>query len=135
LVYRTHDPDLLNRIANSSAVLPFIREGDMPADWSAAANDDNVVLLTDGEEAIGAFIRTTDGIYQCHWLFGENCRGRKALLMCSDMVTWMRGHGATILWGTTPLSNRKALWFNRRMGAVPTWHDDEEQVFEYRMAG
>lgn len=133
MVYRTHDTELLNRIANSSAVLPFIG-GVKRDDWLTPEDDENVVLLTDGENAIGAFINTAPNIYQCHWLFGENVRGRAALDLCQQMVNWMRGYGAEILWGTTPLDNRKALWFNRRMGAVPTWHDEAEQVFEYRMA-
>lgn len=131
-ITQTHDSELVNRIALDEAVLPFIG-GDPDADWGAAAHDEKVTLLTDGEHAIGCFVQTTPTIYQCHWLFGPECRGRKALDLCTEMVAWMSDHGATILWGTTPLNNRKALWFNRRMGAVATWNDDAEQVFEYKV--
>ena len=138
-IFPTHDPDLVNRIANSEAVRPYIRPDGGVMDWAPLVTrpitETGVVVLTDGVDALAAFEITAPGVYQSHTLFGQACRGRKAIDTAKAMVAWMFNHGASIVWGTTPRENRAARWFNRQIGArVLATSDETDEVFEIRKA-
>jgi hypothetical protein len=138
VIARTDNIELINRIANSEAVRPFIRPDGEPMDFSPLegkrVGETGVVVLTNGEDAIGLFEITADKIYQAHTLFAATCRGRKAIDTAREMLAWMFDHNVDVVWGSTPRSNRKAVMFNRLVGAQVIGGDDEDLIFEYRKA-
>jgi hypothetical protein len=132
--------DFINRIANSDGVREYIRPDGRQMDWTPLAERSpaitGVVLLSNGDDALAAFELTAPGIYQSHTLFSSTCRGRRAIDTAIEMVRWMFDHGAMAVWGSTPRTNRKAVWFNRQIGAVeqPT-SDETDLIFEIRRDG
>jgi hypothetical protein len=130
-------PDFINRIANSDGVREYIRPDGQAMDWAPIAERSpaitRTVVLSNGKDALAAFELTAPGIYQSHTLFAETCRGRRAIDTAKEMVSWMFDHGAEIVWGSTPRTNRKACWFNRQIGAKerPT-SDQDDVIFEIR---
>lgn len=131
------DLRLIHRIANSDGVREFIRPDGAPTDWSSLSDltpsESRAIVLSNGHDAIGAFDQTAPGVYQSHTMFAASCRGRRAIDTGRAMVAWMFDHGADIVWGATPRTNRKACWFNRQLGAVETpTSDSEDAVFEIR---
>jgi hypothetical protein len=130
-------PFFINRIANSDGVREFIRQDGAKMDWTELVRTSpaitRTVLLSNGEDALAAFEFTAPGIYQSHTMFSRTCRGRRAIDTARDMVAWMFEHGAIAVWGSTPRTNRKACWFNRRIGARELATSDETDViFEIR---
>lgn len=136
------DAQLVNKIANSDAVRPFLREDGAEVDLSLAVADrpslTGVVVLSNGEDAVGVFhvtaIEPPFQAFQVHTMFGATCRGRKAIETAREMVAWMFAHGATTIWGSTPRANRAARWFNRQLGARVTGGDEHHEYFELRLA-
>lgn len=136
-IRRETNPDLMRRIAESDAVMPFIGIADNRPDWEALATlrpvESGVVILSNGEDALALFTATADGIFQGHTMFAETCRGRRAIETGKDILAWMFDHGADVVWGSTPRENRKARWFNRQIGMRPLpTSDDEDENFEIR---
>ncbi len=136
----TRDAALINRIANSEGVREFVAADDRVMDWAPLVahpfEETGAVVLTNGEDAIGAFVHTAPSVYQAHTIFAKTCRGRRAIDTARAMLKWMADHGATIVWGATPRANRKACLFNRLVGAkvLPT-SDATDLIFEYRLDG
>lgn len=110
------DADLINRISNLPEVLPHISYCG-PLDWQAAIDSPECIILSNGEDAIGAFERTAPRTWQVHTIFGPTCRGRKAVETGKAMLAYMVPAHADRVWGFTPLANAKARWFNRQCGA------------------
>lgn len=136
-VFLESDLNLIDRIANSEAVRPFIRPDGAKTDWSPLADltpsESRAIILSNGTDAIGAFDQTAPGVYQSHTMFAATCRGRRAIDTGKAMVAWMFDHGADIVWGATPRTNQKACWFNRQLGAIETSASDrDDAVFEIR---
>lgn len=129
---------LLNKIAASDAVRPFMRPDGQPMDFSAIegrrTTEMGGVVLSNGEDAAGVFEITAPGVYMAHTMFGETCRGRKAIDTAHEMIEWMFAHGAHTVWGATPRANRKACLFNRLVGAREIGGDADDAIFEYRKA-
>lgn len=132
------DITLINRIANDDSVRPFIRPDGQPMDFSALAGkrvtETGVVVLSNGEDALGLFEITAPGIYQVHTLFAKSCRGRRAIETAREMLAWMFSHGANTVWGSTPRFLRHVAMFNRLVGAKEIGGDAEDAIFEYRKA-
>ena len=132
------NPDFINSIANSDDVRPFIRPDGEAMDFSAIAGkratEIGGVVLSNGEDAVAVFEATTPDVFQVHTMFAKTCRGRKAIDTAREMLAWMFGHGAQIVWGCTPRSNRAACMFNRLVGASVIGSDEDDVIFEYRAA-
>lgn len=137
MIRRETDAALVNRIANAEAVRCGVcyKQGEM--DWSPAMGRDDIIVLSNGEDACAVFAETAPRVYQSHTMFGAKCRGRDALNNARDMLDYMRRY-ADIVWGATPLSNRPARWFNRQIGAVAVAFDHygvegDVEIFELRL--
>lgn len=139
MIRREIDAELINRISNMAGVREFIcyKQGTM--DWSPAFGfEDAIIVLSDGAGACGVFEQSADRAYKVHTLFGPDVRGRKAIEAAAEMLNYMRRY-ADVIWGMTPVSNCKARWFNRQLGAMPKrreYLDDVEgevEVFELRL--
>lgn len=138
MVRREQNSEILNRIANDPAVLPFTRMDDQPWDFSPVEGkrltELGGVMLSNGEDAVGVFIMTAPGLYQAHTLFGPTCRGRKAIEVAREMLAWLFAHNADMIWGKTPRWNKAACLFNRLVGAREFGGDEFEAYFSYRKA-
>lgn len=137
MIVREHDEQLINRIANSESVRPFICYHDGEMDWWPAIR--GCCVLSNGEDAVGVFEPTGDREFQAHTIFAPTCRGRKALDAAKEMIDYLMPKYADRIWGVTPIRNRAARWFNRRMGAKVTGRDTypaegEVELFELRSA-
>ena len=59
------------------------------------------------------------GIWEKHTLFREACRGRKGIATGVEMLEYAKAKlGARSIWSQTPVSNKRACWFNRQIGMV-----------------
>jgi len=138
MIRRETDTSLINRIANDDTVRPFIRPDGEPMDFAPLegkrVGETGVVVLSNGEDAVGLFEITAPRIYQAHTLFGPTCRGRKAIETAREMLAHMFSSGADIIWGATPRDNRAACMFNRLVGAREIGGDTEDAIFEYKVA-
>jgi len=126
------DPDFLNRIANQSAVKPWVdfRDEDTPMDFTPACERyslTGLVVVSNGEDAFACFDMTGVNEFQGHTFFGETCRGRKAIETAKEMIAWMFARGAKRIWGATAMTNTKARWFNRQVGFKSIGYDDYEK--------
>lgn len=137
VIRRETDPELANRIMNAAEVRPFFNAEPIdlsPVFWGGRNEGRRFYVLSNGEDAIGLFEGTVEGVYQSHTAFASTCRGRRAIDTAREMVEWMFEHGANIVWGATPRNNRPARWFNRQIGGKIIGGDDEAEVFEIRKA-
>lgn len=130
--------DRINRVSNLPEVHRFVSYHGNPMEWSAAfpARRTGLVVLSDGDDAVGVFALTADREWQIHTLFGPACRGKQAIETGKAMVEYMRPW-ADRLWGATPISNKAARWFNRQVGFSVFGTDDYEvegpvELFEKR---
>jgi hypothetical protein len=136
------DPHLVNRIANSDAVRPFLREDGGSVDLTRACQDrfsvTGVVVLSNGEDAVALFDATAIAppfqAFQTHILFGATCRGRRAIDTFREMLAWVFARGATLVWGSILRTNRRARWFVRQVGFKATGGDRRHEYFELRTA-
>lgn len=129
MIYREQsDATLINAIANLPEVRPHFSYHGKDLDFSPVLNA--CVFLTNGEDAVGIFEeRGADGpkpgVWQAHTMFAPTCRGSKALTTARAMLDHMKPH-ATAIWGTTPIKNKAARWFNRKLGFVAIGFDTYE---------
>lgn len=78
------------------------------------ASPDNRMLDEGGDIAL--LTHLGDGVWEIHWLLVS--RGASALTVGRRFIAQMFGEGATAICGLTPVGNRKARWFARRLGGV-----------------
>lgn len=125
MIREESSPDLINRVCNGAAVLPFIARHGHQIDWQPAIESEDCVILSNGEDACIVFERvpgTRD--WQCNTMFAETCRGKRAVQTGREMGDYMLEHHADTIFGSIPDSFRHAIWFYRQMGGVPVSHVD-----------
>ena len=135
-IRRETDTKLIDKIANSPAVRPFVVYHDHECDWTPAI--EHCVVLSNGEDAIGIFERTPNlheiyqryrwglRLYQGHTLFDETCRGKKAIQTGREMLAHILENYGDVIWGATPMKNARARWFNRQLGMKSIGFDEYE---------
>jgi hypothetical protein len=136
MIRQEFDTELLDKIGNSESVRPFICYHDDEIDWYPVVR--GCAVLSNGEDAIGIFEQTPKDhdifklllpemrAWQAHTLFDATCRGRKAIDTAKEMMAFMLPEHADVVWGATPMKNRRARWFNRQIGMKPIGRDDYE---------
>jgi len=137
MIRREINADLINRISNSDGVRGAVCYQDGAMDWTPAFATDDIVILSNGQDAVAVFVQTEPRKWQSHTMFATSCRGKRAVETGRAMVEHMRPL-ADILWGATPVKNCAARWFNRQLGAMPITRDiydaeGEVEIFEIRM--
>jgi hypothetical protein len=82
------------------------------AEWLA---DETNLLLTENGNDIVMLEGYGEGVYNVHWLLAS--RGKKALASAERLLRRaFVQHGATLVFGWTPVHLRAARWFNRKIG-------------------
>lgn len=122
MIRRERDPDLVARIAES--VRDSICYHNQPMDWRYAC--ERCVILSNGEDAIGAFEEVAPRQFIGHTIFSPSCRGRRALETAKEMIAFIYPRWADVIHGATPIGNRAARWFNRQIGFKSVGFDDYE---------
>jgi hypothetical protein len=118
MIHRAADALLHNRIANHPDVMPTINYSGGYADFSPLLDHpDQYILLHDGEGAASIFEWSAPGVWQGHSMFLPEVRGKQGIEAGKSMVVWMFESGANMIWGQTPIDNRRARMFNRLIGA------------------
>ena len=117
-------PELINAISNMDAVREGVCYKDGAMDWAPAFPPaiTGIIVLSNGEDACGVFVPTSDRTYQVHTLFAPTCRGKRAVETGREMLAHMKRY-ADRIWGATPVKNCAARWFNRQLGAMPENRD------------
>jgi hypothetical protein len=118
---------VINAIANQPEVYPFVCPdpsfGYIFFD-EHAARPEHYVLLHNGQHdddltatAAMIFEWSAPGVWEMHTLFRNECRGKAALAQAHEFVAFMYDEmGADMIWGQTPLDNKAARFFNRKLG-------------------
>lgn len=129
------DAPALATIINDPTIRPHIGGGEGFLDPSALLEDCNTVCLFD-EGGGQLFQWRGPGIYEAHSFY--LVRGRAALDRGAEAIRRMfADHGAEMVWRATPLSNRAARWFNRKLGfrsrgEIEVPHYGRCELFELR---
>lgn len=123
MIRRERDAELINRISNMEGVRSGVCYHERMMDWSPVFEPaTGIVILSNGDDAVGVFEMTGEREWQIHTVFAPTCRGKKALQVAREMLDWMAKWGDAF-WGATPDSNRAAKWFNRQLGFKSVGHD------------
>ena len=120
-LFRTFDATVLNGIVNSddSIAVAIGHDPSQPIDFSDTLGAiESIIAMDNGFDGGAIFEWSSPNIWQSHTLFSQSCRGRHAIDFSYSMIREMFTHwGAEELWGATPVSNRAAHIFNRKIGA------------------
>jgi hypothetical protein len=125
------DAPTINAILNRPDIRPHLGPGDEAADIANLLEDGRNVCLFD-ERGGCIFIWRGPRIFEGHSFFTVG--GRKALKAGQEALSMI---DADLVWGLTPIGNRKAAWFNRRLGfqSTGTMHTPDMglcELFEMR---
>lgn len=80
-------------------------------------SESNICLTDNAELNMSLFEKTFDNTY-CGHIFFSSVKGKEALLLAKHMLTKffsIVGKNTQLL-GFTPVENKKAIWFNKRLG-------------------
>ena len=116
-IRRERDAELINRISNDPAVLPFVSKTGDPLNWEPAVR--HCVILSNGEDACMVLEQTDDRHWQMHTVFGPSCRGKRAVETGLAMREWMVPKYADMIFGSIPDDLPHAKWFSRKLGGEP----------------
>lgn len=106
---RSFDPEVIKE-----AMEPYPEMNDLNADWAEFLEDTNNIMFVEGD-SVGVLTYNYPGCYTGHYFFKVG--GKEAFDLCRRMVREaIEKHGAQLFRGLTPVDNRKALIFNRRLG-------------------
>lgn len=109
-------PDELNAAANQPEVLPFVAEGFDAIDLGPFFNNPANVALHH-EDGVMIFAQARPHIFEGHYLFPKEVRGKAALRIANAMITEMfTKHGAHVIYGDISRTNRAACVFTRALG-------------------
>ncbi len=118
MIRRATDATLHNAILNDPAITDHFG----PADKDLAplfGEPGAYVMLDNGTDAACVFEWSAPRIWQSHTYFLPSCRGARGIEAGKGFIRWMfEAEAARILWGQTPVANRRARMFNRLIGAV-----------------
>lgn len=83
--------------------------------WDDVVKDTkNYVLIEDGFCAVFAW--TAPDVYECHIMALKQSRGAFMFDAGKRMLSYMKDHGARMVWGQPSIYNRGAICYIRRMG-------------------
>lgn len=129
MISRLLDASILARRISET---PEIRR--VEVDLEDFINDTGNVVLMDGED-IAVFERDSLGSLKGHYLFKSG--GRKAIEVGERMIQKVfADYPVYVIVGLTPLTNKPALWMNRKLGfnpgpVVETEYGPEQYFFRF----
>lgn len=135
MIARTTDIALINRIANSDAVRPFISATGSAVDYAPCVPEQaGCIWLSDGKHALACFDHSGAGVYEAHLMFSPECRGAQAIRYAREMLIWLFANGARIVWGCVDRKHRPALMFGRLVGMTIAAESADNVIFEMKAA-
>lgn len=120
MIQRVENPELVNAVANEATVRQLMFVGMMyplhDLDFSDCVGNKQNVCLMDDKGFCSIFQWSAPGVYECHIMAPKSARGASCMKSARKMLTYMRNHGARLVWGRPSIYNRAAICFIRRMG-------------------
>jgi hypothetical protein len=115
----TRQEAILNFWLNQPAILDAVAPGFETIDASAFFDNPRNVML-EHPHGIAVFFYKGAGVYDGHYLFGPNLRGKAAIEVAKSMLsTLFTSYGALTILGQTPRENRPARMVTRALGFLP----------------
>lgn len=111
---------LLERLANHPDILPWVAPGLDSVD--VAAHDVSGLRVFGDDRGAVMFrpVAAEPGVFEMHYLFTQDLRGKAALDMIRRCVTTMfTDHCATAICGAVPREHRASRVMSRALGARP----------------
>jgi len=120
MITRQRTPETINRIAANPEVRSTYNiriNSFVPLDFTEMCKREDYIVLSNGIDAVSIFDQQTPVVFDGHSMFDETCRGKDALEIGQEMLDWMWNNTqALIITGKTPIENRRARFFNRKLG-------------------
>lgn len=126
---RTFDARLINGIVNrnpdiAKAILHDPATGNFDASAAVGAFR-SIILMDNRADAAAMFEWSSPTIWQAHTVFDHTHRGKLAIQTAKTMIREMfTVWQAEEIWGATPVDNRAAHFFNRKIGAQYVGQDE-----------
>lgn len=124
MIHRATDAELVNRLSNDPAIRPYVAFHDGPVDWTPALSSEDVLLLTNGEDACMVLWRTAPRDWQCTTIFGKTCRGARAVKTGLAIRDYMFPRLADLVFGSIPSDFLHAVWFYKKLGGIEARYVD-----------
>lgn len=112
LIQRIFDPEPVNCLINRPEIRPTVGGAGYLDCTALLADRRNVCLMAGDNGALFAW--RGPGIFEGHSFF--TARGREAISLGRAMLAKMLATHARMIWGLTPVANRRARIFNRWIG-------------------
>ncbi len=128
-LHQTFNFTEVNAIINHPDVFPFVADGmPYPLNCAELMIGRNIFLMCEG----GGFclVWQHDDVYEGHYYFLSDFRGRHAITEGRNALKWCGDRGISLI-GHTPLDNRQARFFNRQMGMRSIGKTDREELFAW----
>lgn len=119
-IRRFYDAKTLNKAANLPEVLPQVAPGYESIDLSGCLKKQGTIALKCGRAVMLFAARSKKGVYEAHYLFPADIRGKEALGVVKDMLREVfTTYRARVIVGDVPLSHMPARIMSRAAGCLP----------------
>jgi hypothetical protein len=116
MIQRERNEELINRLSNTGTAADMLAPYGKAFDWKAAVN--HCVILSNGEDACMVFEPKAPRFWEVTTVFGDTCRGKRALQVGREMLDHMLSKWADVLFGSVPDSMKHAQWFYSKLGGI-----------------
>lgn len=116
MIRRERDEELINRLSNSGTAADMLKPYGKDFDWKVAVN--HCVILSNGEDACMVFEPKEPRVWEVTTVFGDTCRGKRAIETGKEMCAHMLSKWADVLFGSVPNAMRHAQWFYSQLGGI-----------------
>ena len=130
MIWQTEDPDEINRIINDPAVYPHVSHGaGYPLDVEPLMGDKNIFIMAEGGGF--AFIHVEGQVYEGHYYFLPEFRGKYAIDTAKECLNWLAERGIMLI-GRTPLDNKSARLFNKLIGMKRVGISNDVEIWTWQ---
>ncbi len=130
MIRQTTDPEEINCIINHPDVFPHVAYGALwPLDVEPLMDGKNIFVMADGGGF--AFIHVEDDIYEGHYYFLPEFRGKYAINAAKECLNWLAEREITLI-GRTPLKNKSARLFNKLIGMKRVGISDDVEIWTWQ---
>ena len=130
MIRETTDPDEINAIINHPEVFPHVSQGALwPLDVEPLMDGNNIFIMADGGGF--AFIYMEPGVYEGHYYFLPEFRGKYAITAAKECLNWLAKREITLI-GRTPLKNKSARLFNKLIGMKRVGISDDVEIWTWQ---
>ena len=131
MIWQTEDADEINVIINHPEVYPHVAHGELPPlDVAPLMNGRNIFIMSEGGGF--AFIHICENLYEGHYYFLPEYRGKYAINTAKECLNWLAQREITLI-GRTPLKNKSARLFNKLIGMERVGIGKDVEIWSWRL--